>query len=370
MKYIFLVLLFSNLSYANNIKDIRFWPSPDNARLTIESNEAIEYKVFKLSDPDRLVIDIFNVDDPKSFKKKFDLKVDNNLYVKSIRYGSRNSNTSRIVLDLKQKINEQTFILEPVYDYGFRLVLDLIPSKIVANVLKKIPKKREVFIVAIDAGHGGEDPGAIGLNRTQEKKITLEISKKIMKLLESENKIKGVLIRTGDYYIPLRKRVAKARNFNSDVLLSIHADAFKRRSANGSSVYTLSSKGASSEAARWIAAKENDADLVGGINIDVEDDILKKVLIDLSQDASMIQSNKLASNILKNLGTVNKLHKKKVEQAGFVVLKAPDIPSVLIETAFLSNPKEEKNLNDPTYQMKLAKAIVKGIKNFVNEIEQ
>ncbi|MDO9466972.1 MAG: N-acetylmuramoyl-L-alanine amidase, partial [Thiobacillus sp.] len=221
-----------------------------------------------------------------------------------------------------------------------------------------------LITVAIDAGHGGEDPGAIGANGSYEKHITLALARKLKQKIDAQENMRAVLIRDGDYFVPLAQRVNKARAVKADLFLSIHADAFIKPHARGSSVFALSENGATSVAARWLAKKENDADLVGGINIDVKDPFLKRTLIDLSQTATINDSLKLGHAVLKEIGTVNTLHKPHVEQAGFAVLKAPDIPSILIETAFISNPEEEKRLNDPGYQDKLVDAIVAGIKKY------
>jgi N-acetylmuramoyl-L-alanine amidase len=227
-----------------------------------------------------------------------------------------------------------------------------------------VPQYARLITVAIDAGHGGEDPGAIGASGSREKDVTLAMAKKLKQKIDAQENMHAVLIRDGDYFVPLAQRVTKARAVKADLFLSIHADAFIKPHARGSSVFALSENGATSVAARWLAKKENDADLVGGINIDVKDPFLKRTLIDLSQTATINDSLKLGHAVLKQIGGVNTLHKRHVEQAGFAVLKAPDIPSILIETAFISNPEEEKRLNDPVYQDKLVDAIVAGVKNY------
>jgi len=226
------------------------------------------------------------------------------------------------------------------------------------------PQYARLITVAIDAGHGGEDPGALGANGSREKDITLALAKKLKQKIDAQENMRAVLVRDGDYFVPLGQRVTKARALKADLFLSIHADAFIKPHARGSSVFALSENGATSVAARWLAKKENEADLVGGINIDVKDPFLKRTLIDLSQTATINDSLKLGHAVLKQIGDVNTLHKAQVEQAGFAVLKAPDIPSILIETAFISNPEEEKRLNDPDYQDKLVDAIVGGVKNY------
>ena len=248
---------------------------------------------------------------------------------------------------------------------SIRPSIQKLPDEII-NVEKITPKEKiNQIIVAIDAGHGGEDPGAIGKRGTLEKVITLQISKKLKALIDKEIGMKAVLIRDGDYYVPLAARVKKARKMKANVFISIHADAFTRRSVSGSSVFALSERGATSAFAKLIANKENESDLIGGVSIDDKEPLLAKTLLDLSQSATVDDSIKLGNHVLNNVKRVNNLHKKHVEQAGFAVLKAPDIPSILVETAFLSNPTEEKNLRSKAYQIKLAKSILKGIKSYL-----
>jgi N-acetylmuramoyl-L-alanine amidase len=224
--------------------------------------------------------------------------------------------------------------------------------------------RARTLIVAIDAGHGGEDPGAIGRNGSREKNVTLTIARKVKALVDEQPNMRGVLIRDGDYFIPLGRRVAKARKVNADLFISIHADAFIKPNVRGSSVFALSERGATSTAARWLAKKENEADLIGGVNIAVKDPYLARTLLDLSQTATINDSMKLAKHVLNELGGINDLHRGHVEQAGFAVLKSPDIPSILVETAFISNPDEERRLNDDEYQQKLAGAIIGGINRY------
>jgi N-acetylmuramoyl-L-alanine amidase len=224
-----------------------------------------------------------------------------------------------------------------------------------------------LITVAIDAGHGGEDPGAIGAHGTREKDVTLAIARRLKEHIDRIDNMRAVLIRDGDYFLPLHERVARARRHQADLFVSIHADAFLKPTARGSSVYALSERGASSAAAKWLARKENEADLIGGVNIDVKDAYLKQTLIDLAQTATIADSLKLGRAVLDELGGVNTLHKPHVEQAGFAVLKAPDIPSILVETAFISNPEEEKKLNDDAYQDRMAAALANGIKRYFDK---
>jgi len=248
-------------------------------------------------------------------------------------------------------------------DLGIGKIDTRLPSA--APPPKNIPELRaRTLIVAIDAGHGGEDPGAIGSKGSREKNVTLAIARKVKTLIDSLPNMRGVLIRDGDYFIPLIGRVAKARKVNADLFISIHADAFIKKTARGSSVFALSEHGATSAVARWLAKKENEADLIGGVNIAVKDPYLARTLLDLSQTATINDSMKLAKHVLNELGDINDLHRGHVEQAGFAVLKSPDIPSILIETAFISNPSEERRLNDEGHQMKIANAILGGVKRY------
>ncbi|MFP5402105.1 MAG: N-acetylmuramoyl-L-alanine amidase, partial [Gammaproteobacteria bacterium] len=291
--------------------------------------------------------------------------------------GLNRPGVTRVVVELKQPVKPSVFQLQPTGQYGHRLVVDLYPAEggaqgaapqaVPASVppaRPAVPQYSRLITVAIDAGHGGEDPGAVGAAGTYEKHITLSVAKKLKERLDAQENMRGVLIRDGDYFVPLAQRVSKARAVKADLFISIHADAFIKPHARGSSVFALSENGATSVAARWLAKKENDADLIGGINIDVKDPFLKRTLIDLSQTATINDSLKLGDAVLQRIGNVNTLHKPHVEQAGFAVLKAPDIPSILIETAFISNPEEEKRLNDPGYQDKLVDAIVDGVKHY------
>jgi N-acetylmuramoyl-L-alanine amidase len=325
------------------------------------------------------------------------------------------------VLDLKTEIKPSVFTLAPVGEYGNRLVVDIYPAQAtdpmmalmetpksaggtpevapvavtppassveavaeptdpVETTVRPVPDKAlktekrlhaksgqqvtRLITVAIDAGHGGEDPGALGKRGTHEKDVTLAIAKRLKAVADEEPNMRGVLIRDGDYFIPLQGRVAKARKVNADLFVSIHADAFVRPNAQGSSVFALSERGATSAAARWLAKKENDADLIGGVNLDVKDPYLARTLLDLSQTATINDSLKLGKAVLSELGGINTLHKGAVEQAGFAVLKSPDIPSILVETAFISNPAEEKRLTDDAYQNKMANAILSGIRRY------
>jgi N-acetylmuramoyl-L-alanine amidase len=355
-----------------DVQGVRLWHAPDSSRLVFDLNSEAEHKIFPLNSPNRLVIDIENSKMLDSLKD-LDTSVGP---VKKIRWGMRDKKDLRIVLDLRDAIDAKSFPLPPNKQYSHRLVVDLIPKN---NALKPLKISKPVLdakqaqaisrdiIVAIDAGHGGEDPGAIGHGGIYEKKVVMAIAKKLEALLEKEPGFKPVLVRTGDYYIGLRDRTKKARMANADLFISIHADAFSSSRASGSSVFALSQRGATSEAARWLADKENSSDLiggVGGVSLDDKEDLLAGVLLDLSMTASLSVSLELGQMVLNSMGGVAKLHKRRVEQAGFAVLKSPDIPSLLIETGFLSNPGEGKKLKTSSYQRRMASSIHQGIKRY------
>lgn len=294
-------------------------------------------------------------------------------YIQGLRVGRNRPGVIRVVLDLKTEVKPQAFVLKPIGEYGNRLVVDIYPSiDPLAALIDQVQKEsREGSSVArlativIDAGHGGEDPGALGRHGSREKEVTLMIARRLKTLVDAEPNMRGVLTRDGDYFLPLAERVAKARKLRADLFVSIHADAFVKPDARGSSVFALSERRATSEAARWLARKENEADLIGGVNLDVKDRYLAQTLLDLSQTATIDHSLRLGDSVLKRLSAINTLHRGRVEQASFAVLKAPDVPSILVETAFISNPQEEKRLNDDAYQDKLAHAILEGIRDYI-----
>jgi len=335
------------------------WPAPDNTRLVFDLNAPVEHSLFVLESPDRIVIDLKTTDFTGSIPA-----IDDAAFIKEIRYARRGDDDLRVVLDLKRKVKAKSFVLKPHREYGHRLVVDLLDSaeskhEPVRRDTDVFDKPRDV-IIAIDAGHGGDDPGAIGRRGTKEKDVVLAIARQLRDMVDAQQGMKARLIRDGDYFIPLRQRVDKARDAQADLFISIHADAFKDRRARGSSVFVLSEHGASSEVASFLAESENSSDLIGGVNLDDKDDLLKLVLVDMLKNSTMEQSNDVAHHMIKDLRTVTRMHKSHVEQAGFRVLKSPDIPSILIETAFISNPTEEKNLRDKNHQQKLARAIFNG----------
>ena len=341
-----------------------------------------------MKDPERLVLDLEGVEIGPALTELHGKVATGDPYIDKLRVGRNRPGVVRVVIDLKAEVNPQLFTLKPVGEYGHRLVLDLyptVPPDPLAALIEadgKLPAKAEkaepqpatipdrpkvarLATIVIDAGHGGEDPGARGRLGSREKDITLTIARRLKELVDAEPEMRAVLTRDGDFYVPLQTRVDKARRVKADLFVSVHADAFIRAHARGSSVFALSERRATSEAARWLAKKENEADLVGGVNIDVKDKYLAQTLLDLSQTATIDYSLRLGNAVLGELGQVNTLHKAQVEQASFAVLKSPDVPSILVETAFISNPEEEKRLNDDAYQDQLARAILGGIKRYL-----
>jgi len=365
------ILLFTSLPvFAGQaeVVGVRLWPAPDHTRLVFDLSGPVEHSLFTLPDPDRIVIDLKNTGLDKELTPDLSKGP-----VKSIRSGGRNGTDLRIVLDTKATMRPKSFVLKPYGEYGNRLVLDLYNVKDkkrkVAKTARLTAKKQSSaklrdVVIAIDAGHGGEDPGARGHRGTREKHVVLAIARRLEALVKKEPGMRPVMIRDGDYYISLRGRVKKARQKRADIFISIHADAFHNKKAKGSSVYTLSPRGATSEAARWLAESENKADLIGGVSLDDKDDLLASVLLDLSQTASLEASLDVADHILGGLKRVGKVHKRRVQSASFMVLKSPDIPSVLVETAFISNPEEERKLLTKSYQQKLAKALMTGVRKY------
>jgi len=425
------------------VKSARLWPAQDYTRLTLESSRQISFNMFTLSSPDRLVIDLTDVELHGVLEGIASKIGGDDPYIKSARAAQYKPGVVRLVLDLKTAVKPQLFSLNPVAGYGYRLVLDMYPS-VPADPLMTLAMKSEeklsamgasapnaasapaasapaagqagkqlaaasatpsaapgvehapaensganqavkpggkagsremakgradgrILVIVIDAGHGGEDPGAHGRGGTLEKNVTLAIARRLKNLVDDTGNMRGVLTRDGDYFIELGHRVVKARNAHADLFVSIHADSYVKSRAAGSSVYALSEHGATSAAAKWLAKNENAADLIGGVNVGAKDPYLVSTLLDLSQTATISDSLKLGDHVLRELGGINTLHHRHVEQAGFAVLKAPDIPSILVETAFISNPKEELRLKDEAYQEKLARAVLGGIKRYFSQ---
>jgi len=363
-----LAMLLISSSYAAEVDSVRLWRAPDNTRLVLDLSGPVEHKVFTLDNPSRLVIDIKN----SSLKTSFDNLDVASTPIAAMRSGLRGSADLRLVFDLKEPVTVKSFTLKAYEQYGDRLVIDIYDKKLRAteSVSKVVPVDNRRIVIAIDAGHGGEDPGALGPKKVREKVVALQIAKRLERLFDKDRYFTGELVRTGDYYLAHRKRTAIAHDKRADFFLSIHADAFTNPKANGASVYALSTRGATSEAARYLASKENRADLIGGagsLSLDDKDDALAEVLLDLSMTATLSSSLDAGSYVLKNMGGVARLHKKKVEQAGFLVLKSPDIPSLLIETGFISNPTEASRLSNGNYQQRMAQAIYTGLIGYFND---
>lgn len=410
------------------ITSARVWPAQDYTRITLESAKPVNHTMLMLKDPERLVLDLEGVELGASLKTLSDKILASDPYIKQVRTAYFKPGVVRVVIDLKTEIKPQLFSLPPAGEYKHRLVLDIYPvldplmamvaqlenpappqettpagppsggaveavstSSASAETLSQtepalpieqpspeesqaLPEEQQIkpinkngnrlITIAIDAGHGGEDPGARGARGSHEKDVTLAIAKKLKKQIDDDPGMRAVLTRDGDYFIPLHGRVVKARKLQADLFVSIHADAFVKPDARGSSVFALSERGATSASARYLAKKENESDLIGGVSLDVKDMNLAKTLLDLSQTATINDSLKLGKAVLKEIGQINTLHKSHVEQAGFAVLKSPDIPSILVETAFISNPEEERKLNDDTHQEKLAESILSGIRKY------
>jgi N-acetylmuramoyl-L-alanine amidase len=360
-----ILTLASAPAVAAEVDGFRVWTDPEKTRAVLDLDTRTDYQLFTLDDPPRVVIDLKK----SSLDASLDFLEEHAGVIRKVRHGAPEDDTLRIVLDLEAKRSIKSFLLDPTGDYGYRLVVDLFPDdrdatrKAIKNLFTHQQNDRDI-IVAIDAGHGGEDPGATGKHRTREKDVVLAIARELKKSIDARPGMRGVLIRDGDYYIPLRDRFEKARRNRADLFVSVHADAFKNRKVSGSSVFVLSRRGASSEFARRLAASENSSDLVGGVTLKDKDDMLASVLLDLSQSATMEASQAVADNVFGSLKSVGKTHKNHVEHANFMVLKSPDVPSILVETAFISNPSEEKRLKDPAWQRRTARAITDGIQNY------
>ena len=355
-----LVLVAMN-SFAANVNDVRVWDSPERTRVVFDLSQPIKYKIFSLDNPHRVVVDMA--------KSKFtgQLPDESKLgeRVLRIRTGARGDGT-RFVLDLGSKMRSKHFTLKPIKSYGDRLVVDIYSESKPKQAIK--PRSADdKLVVVIDAGHGGEDPGAVGAKKTLEKELVLKIAKYLKKELDAVPGIRAELTRKGDYYIPLRKRTKVATDLNADLFVSIHADAFTRRSAHGISVFALSTRGATSERARVLANKENAADVVAGENLSHKEPDVAEVLAGLSFDAKIDRSISLGSMVRMRLSRVGRLHGNDVERAGFVVLKAPSIPSILVEVGFISNPAEERKLRTRAYQKKIAKEIKTGIVEYAKK---
>lgn len=396
--------LFSSLVLAGqvSVNSLHFWSSAKQSRMMIDVSAIPSHSISLIGQPHRLIIDIQNA----RLKGKLPQPPASHPFFSGIRADQKQKSLT-IIADLKRKVDYESFTLNPNKMYGHRLVVDLLDkgpfsdSNIVAEkpltrtaktdakaqtpqkIIKKIteqanssPEEKKTaqpehsarnIVIAIDAGHGGEDPGAHGARGTEEKRVVLAIAKKLAALINGQRGMRAVMVRKGDYYVDLRKRMEIARAANADLFISVHADAYQKSDVKGASVFTLSNSGASSEAARWLADSENASDLVGGVRLDDKEEVLASVLLDLSQTATLEASNNVASHVLKSFQNIGELHFTTVQKAGFLVLKSPDIPSILVETAFISNPGEERKLNSEDHQSKIALAIFNGVRNYFKQ---
>jgi len=379
------------LAATSHVVAIRIWPSSTYSRVTLESRGPLQYKQFVLSNPDRVVVDITNLHLNHVLTRAPDLVRSDDPYIKNARVGQFDKNTVRLVLELKRNVTPKVFTLGPVAGIQHRLVLDLYPARgkssrheddpLLAlledynkgNLEKDQPTRAPLpgkagkdrpIVIMLDPGHGGEDAGAIGKNKTREKDIVLQIARRLKSLIDKESNMRAYMTRNEDVFIPLKVRVAKARKQRADLFISIHADAFTNRAARGSSVFALSTKGATSTAARYLAQTQNESDLIGGVSRS-GDHYLDHTMFDMVQSLTVTDSLKFGKEVLSRVGKVNHLHKKTVDQAGFAVLKAPDIPSILVETAFISNLEEERKLRTSHFQQQIVAAIFSGIKDYI-----
>lgn len=405
----------SKTTHAANsqILAVRTWPADEYTRITLELSSPIKHEHFTLEGPDRLVVDLQGLSMNAALNSLISKIKPNDPYIARVRVAQNRADVVRLVIDLKQSIAPQVFTLKPVGNYRYRLVLDLYPKVAkdpllaltggtniegedpLAGIINKINSKRETvdiprvqgqvtpsptitnrpsrpsrgkhrpILIAIDPGHGGEDPGATGPRGTQEKDVVLSIGKQLRDIINAQPNMRAYMTRDADFFVPLQVRVQKARRVKADIFISIHADAFTNPNSRGTSVFALSRKGASSAAARWLATKENAADAIGGLDISVHDRTTASVLLDMSTTAQINDSLKIGHRVLDALSRVNGLQSRRVEQAGFAVLKAPDIPSILVEVAFISNPQEEKFLRNKANHRTVANAIISGIKGYI-----
>jgi len=357
------LLLTAGAARATEIKNLRIWAGPEYTRAVFDVSGPVDYKLFELSKPDRIVLDMRGSELGSGFSAPAAKGL-----LKSLRAGKQGKADARVVFDLAEGVRPKSFLLPPADKFGYRLVLDLYPATVKPTPVKTVAEaangKARNVVIAVDAGHGGDDPGASGSSGTHEKEITLAVARQLKKQIDRTPGMTAVLTRDGDYFIPLEDRYRKAREAKADLFISIHADAFTSSDARGSSVWVLSPRGATNEASRWLADRENRADLVGGISLDDKDDTLAKVLLDLSQGATMGASNAVAEQVLSALRKLGPTHRTYVERANFVVLRSPDVPSILVETAFISNPAEEARLKNPDHREKLASAILGGVNDY------
>ena len=358
------ILLWSAPVSAAQVKNVRTWPAPDHTRVVFDLDTTVAYNVFVLDEPHRVVIDMKHTRLATEIRRPSR----SDRLLRGIRSAPRKNGGLRIVLDIKHPIRPRSFLLDPNNQYGHRLVVDLHPRVIgtrdkalESDATAPAPDGPRDVVVAVDAGHGGEDPGAVPRAGVHEKDVVLAISRELKVALDRMEGMHAVLVRDGDYYIGLRRRMDIARQAGADLFVSVHADAFRNPKVHGASVYVISRRGASSEAARWLATQENSADLAGGVSLDDKEEGLATVLLDLSQTGSLRASREVGRRVLSRLGRIGPLHKRRVERAGFMVLKAPDIPSILVETGFITNRRDERRLTDSAQRRAIAGAIAEGI---------
>src|SRR6266700_6186249 len=344
-----------------DVRDVRLWAGPDSTRIVLDLSGSAQHSLAVLSNPERVVLDVPGARIGAGARAPAAIGA-----IKQVRMATQPSGELRIVFDLSHSIHAKSFLAQPNRQYGYRLVIDLGAASAADTPVKvehARPDARDL-IIAIDAGHGGEDPGAIGKNGTREKDVVLAIARALAQRVNGEPGMRAALTRDGDYFVPLRDRMRRARAHQADLFVSIHADAIRDRSVDGSSVYILSPRGATDEASRWLAERENASDLIGGVSLDDKGDVLASVLLDLSQSASLSASQVAAERVLRQLNRVGEVRKPQVQQARFMVLKSPDIPSMLVETAYISNPQEERRLRGTGQQAKLAAAIHQGVHDY------
>src|SRR5271166_1282657 len=347
-------------AHAVEIRAVRLWESPESTRIVLDLSGSAQHTLLVLKDPDRIVLDVAGAQLASGSRVPAGAGV-----VKQVRMARRPSGELRIVFDLARSIRAKSFLTPPNDRYGYRLVIDLGAASAESPVKAEHARTgARDLIIAVDAGHGGDDPGAIGKNGTREKDVVLAIARALAQRIDAEPGMKAVLTRNGDYFVALRDRMRRARAQDADLFISVHADSILDRRIDGSSVYILSQRGATDEASRWLAERENASDLIGGVSLDDKGDVLASVLLDLSQSASLSASEAAAERVLHQLNQVGEIRKPLVQQAGFVVLKSPDIPSMLVETAYISNPQEEQRLRGAAQQAKLAAAIHQGVREY------
>jgi N-acetylmuramoyl-L-alanine amidase len=349
-------------AHAVDVRAVRLWAGPDSTRVVLDLSGSAQHSLQVLKNPDRVVLDVAGARLASGARAA----PGGAGAVKHVRMARRPSGELRIVLDLARPAQAKSFLAVPNKRYGYRLVIDLGVTSGVDSPVKveHAPPDARDLVIAIDAGHGGEDPGAIGMNGTREKDVVLAIARELALKINAEPGMKAVLTRNGDYFVPLRDRMRRARAQSADLFVSIHADSIRDRRVDGSSVYILSQKGATDEASRWLAERENASDLIGGVSLDDKDGVLASVLLDLSQSAALSASQVAAERVLRQLNRVGEVRKPQVQQARFMVLKSPDIPSMLVETAYISNPQEEQRLRGQPHQAKLAAAIHQGVRDY------